>query len=100
MCFNQKGDIFTVNGGSLKLVDKFMSLGSSISSTKIDINMWLAKAGTAIDRLSIIQKWNLSDNFFPSGGCVESTMWMNYMDADYAQREKNLTGIAQACNES
>ena len=39
MCFNQKGDIFTLNGGSLKLMDKFMYLRSSISSTENDINM-------------------------------------------------------------
>ena len=43
MCFNQ-GDIPTLNGGSLKLVDKFMYLGSSVSSAKSDIKMNLAKA--------------------------------------------------------
>ena len=36
--FNQKGDISTLNGGFLKLVDKFTSHGSSVSSTKNDIN--------------------------------------------------------------
>ena len=50
--FNQKGDISTLNGGSLKSVDKFMYLSSSIASTENDINMWLSKALTAIDRLS------------------------------------------------
>ena len=34
MCFNQKGDISTLDGSSLKLVDKFTYLGSSVSSTK------------------------------------------------------------------
>ena len=34
MCFIQRGDISTVNGSSLKVVDKFTYLGSSISSTK------------------------------------------------------------------
>ena len=33
MCFNQTGDIFTLEGTSLKLVDKFIYLGSSVSST-------------------------------------------------------------------
>ena len=33
MCFNQKGDTSTLNGGSLKLVDKFTNLGSSVSSS-------------------------------------------------------------------
>ena len=44
MCFNQRGDISTLNGNSLKLVDKFTCLGSSVSSTETDINTWLAKA--------------------------------------------------------
>ena len=34
MCFNQTGEISTLSGSSLKLVDKFTYLGSSISSTK------------------------------------------------------------------
>ena len=32
MCFNQRGDIFTLNGSSLKLLAKFTYLGSSVSS--------------------------------------------------------------------
>ena len=61
MCFNQKGDISTLDGTSLKLVDKFTYLGSSVSSTEKDIDTRLAKAWTAIDRLSIIWKSNLTD---------------------------------------
>ena len=61
MCFNQKGDIATLKGGPLKLVDKFNYLGSSISSTEKDINMWLVKAWTAINRLSVIWKSGLTD---------------------------------------
>ena len=38
ICFNQRGDIYTLNGSSLKLVDKFTYLESSVSSTKTDIN--------------------------------------------------------------
>ena len=34
MCFTQRGDISTLNGGLLKLVDKFTYLGSSVPSTK------------------------------------------------------------------
>ena len=56
MCFNQIADISTLNGSSLKLVDKFTYLESSVSSTERDINTWLAKAWTATDRLSIIWK--------------------------------------------
>ena len=61
MCFNQKGDISTLDGTSLKLVDKFTSLGSSVSSTEKDIDTRLTKAWTAIDRLSIVWKSNLTD---------------------------------------
>ena len=61
MCFNKKGDISTLDGTSLKLVDKFTYLGSSVSSTEKDIDARLTKAWTAIDRLSIIWKSNLTD---------------------------------------
>ena len=54
-------DISTLNGSSLKLLDKFTYLGSSVSSTKTDINTWLAKAWTTIDRLSVIWKSDLTD---------------------------------------
>ena len=68
MCFNQKGEISTLNRASLKLVDKFTYLCSSISSTESDVSMRLVKAWTVIDRLSIIWKSDLSDkikqNFF------------------------------------
>ena len=44
MCFNQKGDISTLDGTSLKLVEKFTYLGSSVSSTEKDIDTRLTKA--------------------------------------------------------
>ena len=55
------GDISTLDGTSLKLVDKFTYLGNSVSSTEKDIDTRLAKAWTAIDGLSIIWKSNLTD---------------------------------------
>ena len=58
---NQRCDLSTLNGSSLKLVDKFINLGSSVSSTETDINPRLAKAWTAIDRLSVIWKSGLTD---------------------------------------
>ena len=61
MCFNQEGDIFTLNGGSLKWADKFTYLGCSVLSTESNISMHLAKAWTAIESLSIIWKFNQSD---------------------------------------
>ena len=48
-CFNQGGDIFSPNGSSLKLLDRFTYLGSSVSSTEKDINSRLAKSEIAID---------------------------------------------------
>ena len=53
MCFNQTVDISTLNGSTL--------FGSSVSSTETDINMRLAKAWTAIYRLSVIWKSELTD---------------------------------------
>ena len=61
MCYNQTGNITTLDGASLKLVDKFTNLGSSVSSTEKDIDTRLTKAWTAIDRLSIIWKSDLTD---------------------------------------
>ena len=70
MCYNQTGDISTLDGTSLKLVDKFTYLGSSVSSTEKDIDTRLTKAWTSIDRLSIIWKSDLTDkikrSFFPA----------------------------------
>ena len=37
LCFNQSSDISTLNDRSLKHVDKFTYLGSSVSSTEKDI---------------------------------------------------------------
>ena len=61
MCFSQRGDISTLNGGSLKLVDRFTYLGSSVSSTETGNNSWLANVWTTIDKLSVIRKSDLAD---------------------------------------
>ena len=95
MCYNQAGDISTLHGTSLKLVDKFTYLGSSVSSTEKDIDTRLTKAWTAIDKLSIIWKSDLTDkmngSFFQAAvvsillyGC---TIWMLTK-----QLEKKLDG--------
>ena len=60
MCFNQRGNISTLGGSSLKLVDKFTYLGSSVSNEK-DVNTRLTKAWTAINRLLVIWKSNLTN---------------------------------------
>ena len=53
LCFNQEGNISTLNGSSLKLEEKFNYLGNSVFSTENDMNICRAKMWTAIDRQSI-----------------------------------------------
>ena len=60
-CFNQRGDISTLNSSSLKLVNKFTYLGSSVSSTEKDINTRQAKVWKAINRTSVIWKSEVTD---------------------------------------
>ena len=79
--FNQAGDISTLEGTSLKLVDKFTYLGSSVSSTEKHIDTWLTKAWTAIDKLSIIWKSNIADKMKRSGR-VDTAVWMHDLDAN------------------
>ena len=93
MGFIQRGDVATPNNRSLKLEDKFTYHRSSGSSTENDINTQIAKACTAIDRLSVIWKSDLSDRikssfFFPSSCRVNTDMQMHHMDADKAYGEK------------
>ena len=61
MCYNQTGDISTLDETALKVVGKFTDLGSSVSSTEKYIYTRLTKAWTAIDRLSIVWKSDLTD---------------------------------------
>ena len=81
MGFNQRGDISTLNGCSLKLEDKFTYLGSSVSSIEKNINSRQAKAWTATDNLSAIWKSDLTDEIKPSG-CVDTAIWRHYIDAN------------------
>ena len=60
MYFNREA-ISTLNSGPPKLVDKFTYLNNSDSSSENEVNMRLGKMWTAIDRLSIIWKSNLSN---------------------------------------
>ena len=82
MCFNQRGDNSTLKGGPLKRVDKCTNLGSSVSSTENDINIRLAKAWTAIDRLSVIWKSDLTDKIKRSFSKQRSCRYC-YMDAQH-----------------
>ena len=91
MCFNQTGDISTLNSSFLKLIDKFTYLGSSVSSTETDIDTRLTKAWTAINRLSVIWKSDLTDKmkqFLPSSDRFDTVIWMHYMDANKTAGQK------------
>ena len=95
MHFNQIGDISTLNGSSLKLVNKFTYQGSGVSSTEIDIDTRLAKAWTAINRLSVIWKSDLTDkmkrSFFQTA--VVSILLYGYTTWTLTKRmEKKLDG--------
>ena len=59
--FYRKGDISTLNGNSLKLVDKFTYLGSCISSTESEIILSLSKFRNSIDKLSTVWQSTISD---------------------------------------
>ena len=89
MCFNQTGDISTLEGTSLKLVGTFTNLGSSLSSTEKDIDTRLTKAWTAIDKLSIIWKSDLTDkmkrSFFRA---AVVSIWMHHLGANKTAGEK------------
>ena len=61
MCCNKKGFISTLNGGSLKLVDKFMYLKDRVASTENDTIRRQVNEWTANVRLSIIWKSDPSD---------------------------------------
>ena len=102
MCFNQRSNISTLNGSSLKLVDKFTDLGSSVSSTETDINTRLAKSWTAIDRLLVIWKSDLTDEIKRSFsqaavmsillyGCIIWTLTKAYHEKAWRQLHKNAT---------
>ena len=102
MCFNQTGNIYILNGSTLKLIDKFTYLGSSVLSTKADINTWVAKAWTAIDRLSVIWKSDLIDKMKRIFSKQRSCRYC-YMDAPHGRWLnrwwKCFTGITQECCE-
>ena len=98
------GDITTLDGTPLKLVDKFTYLGRSVSSTEKDIDTLLTKAWTAIDRLSIIWKSDLTDkmkrSFFQAAvvsillyGCTTCTITKRLEKKRYGNYTRMLRAI-------
>ena len=104
MCYNQTGDISTLEVTPLKLVDKFTYIGSSVESTEKDIETRLTKAWTAINRLSIIWKSDLTDkmkrSFFPDSGHIDTAIRVHYMDANKTAGEEARRQLHKnaACN--
>ena len=106
MCYNQTGDISTLEGTPLKPVDKFTYLGSSVESTETR----LTKAWTAINRLSIIWKSDLTDkmkrSFFQAAvtsillyGCTTWTLTKRLekkLDGNYTRITCNLEQVLAA----
>ena len=91
MCFNQTGNITILDGSSLKRVEKFTYLGSSVSSTEKGIDTRLTKVWTAIDKLTIIWKSDLIDKmkkFLPSSSRIDTAIWMHLLDAIKTAGEK------------
>ena len=74
MCSNQTGDISTLNGSSLKLVDKFTYLGSSVSSTEAGIDTRLSIGY----RSYVSQTWPIKWNAVSS---KQRSCRLCYMDA-------------------
>ena len=106
MCYNQTGDISTLDGTSMKLVDKFTYLESSVSLTEKDIDTRLTKAWTANDRLSIIWKSDQTDkmkrSFFRAAvvsillyGCTTLTLTKRLGEKARQQLHMNIYGGAR-----
>ena len=98
---HQTGDISALGGSSLKLVDNFTYLGSRVSSTERNIDTRLIKAWTAIDKLSVIWKSDLTNkmkrNFFQAA--VVSILLYGYTTRTLTKHmEKKLDGNYTANN--
>ena len=83
MCYNQTGDISTLDGTSLKLVDKFTYPGSSVSSNEKGMDTRLVKAWTAIDTLSIIWKSDLTQKSDKLVILSSNINWFNLCNLEY-----------------
>ena len=99
MCYKQTGDISTLDGTSLKLVDMFTYLGSSVSSTEKDIDTRLMKLSIGF-RSYGSQTWPIKWNVVSSR---QRSYWYCYMDAllghELNSWRGSWTAITQECCE-
>ena len=86
MWFKWEEAIFTLSSRPLKLVDEFTYLGSNISSTESGINICLVKVWTIFNRLSIIQKSDLSDKI--KQDFFQTPVWIHHMNANKMHGKK------------
>ena len=83
MCFNQEEAISTLNSGYPKLVDKFMYLGSRVSSTERGYSIHPVKAWTAIenviDHMTVIYPIKSKEIFSKQQSCTDAPhgRWQN-----------------------
>ena len=103
ICFNQRSDVSTLNGRSLKLRDKFIYLRGSLSSIKNNINTRLANVWPAINKLSVIWKSYQSNKIkhsFFSKQQLYQYCCMNALHGRWPSvRRESLMAIAQECCE-
>ena len=103
MCFYQTGNIFTLNGSTPKLVDKFTYQGSSVSSTEtnIDTRDWRRHGQLSIAFRSYgSQTWPIKWNSFSSKKRSCRYCYMNAPHGRWLNRwRKSLTAITQECCE-
>ena len=100
--FNQRSNISTLKGGSLKLLDKFTYLRSSVSSTEKNINTRLAMAWATIHRQPVLWKSDLSDKIkrsFIHATLVSDLLYGCTIWTLTKRMEKKLTAITQECPE-
>ena len=69
----------SLNGKPLKVVNQFIYFSSNISSSLSDVNMYIGKSWTAIDKITtitIVELYHLTFNETP----VEKTRWELHKD--------------------
>ena len=93
MCFNQTGDIFTLAGTSLKLVDRFTYLGRSVSSTKKDIDMGCSPENLT-KAMNDREKWRVRVRDI----CARGTTWWWWWCKGLPQRWNWIIEFSIICN--
>ena len=80
MCFKQTGEISTLGGSSLELVDKFTYQGSGVSSTERHrdaTNEGMDCYRYAIHHMKVRPDRSNETQFLPRSGRVDTAIWMH-----------------------